>query len=67
MDGSSRTEGANRNIFPAGFYDRELVLTLHNVKMTFKLNAQVDPFTTNVIYIDSTGFPPARRCNRIPN
>ena len=35
-----RTEGANRNIFPAGFYDRELVHRLHNVKITFKLDAQ---------------------------
>ena len=32
-------KGADRNRFPTGVYDRELVHTLHNVKTTFNLDA----------------------------
>ena len=31
---------ANRNRFPTGVYYRELIHTLNNIKMTFKLDAQ---------------------------
>ena len=37
----SDEKGANRNRFPTGFYYREIEHTLHNVKMTFKLDVQV--------------------------
>ena len=43
----SDEEGANRNRFPTGVYDGELVYILPNVKMTFKLDGDVDPANIN--------------------
>ena len=46
MRAISDEEGANRNRFPTGVYDGELVYILPNVKMTFKLDGDVDTLPT---------------------
>ena len=56
-------EGTNRNRFPTRVYERELVQSLPDVRMTLKLNAHVDPLNIDVIYIDFNKFQPVIWCN----
>ena len=46
-------------------YNGELVYILPNVKMTFKLNGDVDLVNIDVISIDFIEFPRVNRCNQM--
>ena len=56
----SNKKCANRNRFPTGVYYKELVHTLHNIKMTFKLDAQVGRYIGQ--YLHTLGAGADRLC-----